>query len=188
MGKPTRYLVAGFLLILGSLGRAQSLADLAKQEKERQARQQAAAGGPAKVYTSEVKSASSADGSGPTVATTNSSPAASPQGGSPAPAVPPTARPQTTPPIREASSRTVEVVMYMTPWCKYCQLARVFLSTQPKVTLTERNIEANKTYLSQMLLRSGGRNATPVLDVQGRIIVGFDAAGLSRAIADARRR
>ncbi|MEO8500379.1 MAG: glutaredoxin domain-containing protein [Vicinamibacteria bacterium] len=78
--------------------------------------------------------------------------------------------------------------MYMTSWCKYCQLARAFLSTQPNVIVTERNIEANKTYLSQMLARSGGRNATPVLDVQGRIIVGFNTAGLSRAIADARRR
>ncbi|MEO8500380.1 MAG: hypothetical protein ABI565_05645 [Vicinamibacteria bacterium] len=49
MGKQRRYLVAVGLLILGSLGRAQSLTELAKQEKERQARQRAVAGGPAKV-------------------------------------------------------------------------------------------------------------------------------------------
>ena len=192
-------LASAIAVAASATGQAQSLSDLAKQEKERQAKTRAA-GGPARVYTGEVKSDPAADG--PTPAADGKTPSTTPSGGpggadakgspSPQQAARVSDGSRATRPREDAgmqrSLRSVDVVMYVTSWCPYCRKALAFLATQPNVRVTTYDIEASPSRRAEMLRKNGGRNATPVTDIGGRIVLGFNPSSLAGAIADARNR
>jgi glutaredoxin 3 len=64
------------------------------------------------------------------------------------------------------------VKIYSTPNCPYCKMAKQFL-TQNNVAFEDIDVSVNQLAAQEMISRSG-QMGVPVLDLDGRIVVGFD--------------
>jgi glutaredoxin len=86
---------------------------------------------------------------------------------------------------RVADANTNDVILYMTSWCGYCRKAGAFLNAR-KVFFTEKNIEEDpeaSKELAQKAARAGVKpQGVPVIDVRGKLVLGFDQNALDRAL------
>ncbi len=73
------------------------------------------------------------------------------------------------------------VKIYTTPTCPWCKKTKEFLKQQ-KVKYTEIDVSLDQKAAQEMMKKSG-QMGVPVLDVNGKIIVGFDPQGIQNAIA-----
>ncbi len=72
------------------------------------------------------------------------------------------------------------VTMYTTPTCTYCRLAKDYFR-QHKINFTEYNVAAD-TRRAEEMTRKSGQMGVPVLDINGRILVGFNKDQIERAL------
>lgn len=72
------------------------------------------------------------------------------------------------------------VTVYSTPSCSFCVQVKKYLREQ-HVPFTEYNV-ANDARRADEMLRKSGQMGVPVLDVHGKIIVGFNKDELDRAL------
>jgi glutaredoxin-like YruB-family protein len=72
------------------------------------------------------------------------------------------------------------VIMYSTPTCGYCNKAKDYLR-QKGVRFTEYNIAGDMRKADEMVKKSG-QMGVPVIDVNGKVIVGFNQSELDRAL------
>lgn len=64
------------------------------------------------------------------------------------------------------------ITIYSTPTCGYCQQAKQYLASK-NVPYTEVDVSTDRTKQEEMVAKSG-QFGVPVIDVGGKIIVGFD--------------
>ncbi|MFH1849999.1 MAG: glutaredoxin domain-containing protein [archaeon] len=74
-----------------------------------------------------------------------------------------------------------EVRVFSTPTCPWCRKVKDFLA-EKKVRFTELDVSSDETARNEMIERSG-QMGVPVVDIDGTIIVGFDAEKISEALA-----
>ncbi|MEK6871833.1 MAG: glutaredoxin family protein [Nanoarchaeota archaeon] len=74
----------------------------------------------------------------------------------------------------------MSVIIYSTPFCPWCKVAKGFLTAR-KITYTEINVSGNKKAVAEMVKKSG-QYSVPVIDINGKIIVGFDEEALTKAL------
>ena len=74
----------------------------------------------------------------------------------------------------------MSVIMYSTPTCTYCRLAKDYFR-QHKIPFTEYNVAADNKRAEEMT-RKSGQMGVPVLDINGRILVGFNKDQIERAL------
>jgi glutaredoxin 3 len=75
----------------------------------------------------------------------------------------------------------LDIVMYSTAWCGYCQRARNLLERKG-VAVREIKIDEDPQDRDTMLQRSGGRRTVPQIFIGDRHIGGYDdLAALDRA-------
>ncbi|MDA3950035.1 MAG: glutaredoxin domain-containing protein [Spirochaeta sp.] len=72
------------------------------------------------------------------------------------------------------------VTVYTTPTCSFCNKVKKYLK-QNRVTFKEHNIARDKRKAEEMVKKSG-QMGVPVLDVHGKIIVGFDVNKIEQAL------
>jgi glutaredoxin-like YruB-family protein len=72
------------------------------------------------------------------------------------------------------------VKIYTTLMCSYCKMAKDFLK-EYKVKFEEINLENNQKAVDEMIEKSG-QTGVPVLDINGKITVGFDIEGIKKAL------
>jgi len=72
------------------------------------------------------------------------------------------------------------VKVFSTPTCPYCHMAKDFLK-QKNVEFEDINVAENKEAAQEMIDKSG-QMGVPVLDVNGKIIVGFDKEAIEKAL------
>jgi len=75
----------------------------------------------------------------------------------------------------------IQVIMYMTDWCPYCRKAREYLNSLG-VTLTEYNVDREKSREEERIRKAGGGSGVPVIDVEGIIIRGFNPDRIKAAV------
>ncbi len=73
-----------------------------------------------------------------------------------------------------------EVIIYTTPTCVYCRMAKEFFKKN-NIEYKEHNVAENQKALEEMV-RKSHQMGVPVIDVNGEIFVGFDQAGLKKAL------
>lgn len=78
--------------------------------------------------------------------------------------------------MSEEVKKTPAIVIYSTPWCVYCKMAKEFLTKQ-NVPFTEHDVASDEQARDEMIKKSG-QMGVPVIDVGGQIIVGFDKSRL----------
>jgi len=64
------------------------------------------------------------------------------------------------------------ITIYSTPTCGYCRMAKEYLKSK-NVAFTEVDVSVDRKQQEEMIAKSG-QYGVPVIDVGGKIIVGFD--------------
>ena len=72
------------------------------------------------------------------------------------------------------------VSIYTTPSCGYCVKAKEYLR-ENNVSFSEYNVAQNMRKAEEMVKKSG-QMGVPVLDVNGRIIIGFNQPEIDKAL------
>ena len=72
------------------------------------------------------------------------------------------------------------VIVYSTPTCPYCHKAKDYLK-EKGVDFEDINV-ANDTDKQKEMIEKSGQMGVPVLDVHGKIIVGFDTSAIDQAL------
>ena len=74
----------------------------------------------------------------------------------------------------------VIVEIYTTPSCPWCEKTKEFLK-EKKVKFKENDVSNNEKARAEMTEKSG-QMGVPVLDINGKIIVGYNPKEIERAL------
>jgi len=72
------------------------------------------------------------------------------------------------------------VTIYTTPTCGYCKVAKEFFRTQ-HIPYTEYDVARDQRRADEMV-RKSHQMGVPVIDVNGKIIVGFNKPEIEKAL------
>ncbi len=72
------------------------------------------------------------------------------------------------------------ITIYSTPTCHFCKLAKEYMKTH-NIAYTEHNVAADLAKRQEMVDRSG-QLGVPVIDIDGKIMVGFEEGEFAEAI------
>ena len=78
------------------------------------------------------------------------------------------------------AKKAMKVLVYTTPTCTFCHLAKEFLK-EHKVKFEEMDVSKDKKALDTAVKKSG-QVGVPVIDINSHILVGFDRVALKRAL------
>jgi glutaredoxin 3 len=81
---------------------------------------------------------------------------------------------------RSAGGRAHRVLVFTTPSCPWCQRAKTYLRER-RVPFREVDV-ARDAVAARDLVRRTGQMGVPVIEIDGRPIVGFDRARIDRAL------
>jgi glutaredoxin-like YruB-family protein len=73
-----------------------------------------------------------------------------------------------------------KVTVYSTSWCPWCDRVKTFLK-EKKIPFKDINVENNPEAAQEMANKSG-QMGVPVLDIDGKIIVGFNEPEIRKAL------
>ena len=74
----------------------------------------------------------------------------------------------------------MSVIVYSTPSCGYCTLAKDYFNRN-KIRFTDYNVATDPRKAEEMVKKSG-QMGVPVIDVNGRVIVGFNQSAIEEAL------
>ena len=72
------------------------------------------------------------------------------------------------------------ITVYTTPNCSWCNKAKRYLK-ENRIKFTEYNVARDKRKADEMQKKSG-QMGTPVIDVHGKVIVGFNQPEIEKAL------
>lgn len=84
-------------------------------------------------------------------------------------------------PAMPARAARPEVVVYTTSWCGWCRKTLAFLDERG-VDYVNKDIEANEWHRDE-LIRKTGRTSIPVVEIDGQLIRGYNAARMEELLA-----
>ncbi|BCX15327.1 MAG: NrdH-redoxin [Candidatus Parcubacteria bacterium] len=73
-----------------------------------------------------------------------------------------------------------KITIYTTTYCPWCQATKDFLK-QNNYEFEEKNVENNPEWANEMVEKSG-QYGVPVIDIEGKIIVGYSPEEIMEAI------
>ncbi len=73
-----------------------------------------------------------------------------------------------------------KVILYKTSHCPWCHKAEEWFKAH-KVQFVARNVEEDDKAAEEMVRKSGQRGV-PVIDIDGKIVIGYDEPELKRAL------
>jgi len=72
------------------------------------------------------------------------------------------------------------ITIYTTPSCGYCNKAKQFFR-ENRIPFTEYNVARDMRRADEMV-RKSGQMGVPVIDINGKVIVGFNQPEVERAL------
>lgn len=72
------------------------------------------------------------------------------------------------------------VKLYTTPWCVYCKMTKEFFAKN-NIQYQELDVASDEQARNEMVQKSG-QMGVPVIDVDGKIIIGFDQPRLKETL------
>lgn len=72
------------------------------------------------------------------------------------------------------------VTIYSTPFCVYCKMAKTFFA-EKNIAYQEKNVASDVPAREEMMKKSG-QMGVPVIDVDGKIVIGFDKPKLQELL------
>ena len=74
----------------------------------------------------------------------------------------------------------MEVKLYTTPTCPWCKKVKEFLKKN-NIGFEEVNVSGNQQATQEMIKKSG-QMGVPVIDIDGKVIVGYDEEELKKTL------
>lgn len=74
----------------------------------------------------------------------------------------------------------MSVTIYSTPTCSYCNKAKEYFR-QKGISYNDYNVAQDRRRAEEMVHKSG-QMGVPVIDVNGRVIVGFNQPAIEQAL------
>ena len=74
-----------------------------------------------------------------------------------------------------------KVTIYTTSTCHFCHEAKDFFDKK-SIQYTEKNVEQDEKAREEMMNKTS-QMSVPVIDIDGKVIVGFDATEIEKALA-----
>jgi glutaredoxin 3 len=75
-----------------------------------------------------------------------------------------------------------KVIIYTTTWCPFCNEAKNYLNSKG-IPFEEKNVEIDLQAREEMIEKSG-QLGVPVIDIDGKIIVGFSPEEIEEALKE----
>ncbi len=75
-----------------------------------------------------------------------------------------------------------KIKIYSTPTCPFCRMAKEFFK-EKKIVFEDIDVSADRAVASELFERSG-HMGVPQIEVNGKIIIGFDKAALEQELKD----
>lgn len=75
----------------------------------------------------------------------------------------------------------MNVKIYSTPSCSFCNLAKQYFR-QKNISFTEYDVSRDQAKADEMV-RKTGQFGVPVIEINGRTIIGFNRPEIDRALA-----
>lgn len=75
-----------------------------------------------------------------------------------------------------------KVTVYSADWCAFCHAAKDYLD-KIGVAYTDKNVEHDPTFAREAVEKSG-QTGIPVIDIDGKIIIGFDRPTIDTVLKD----
>lgn len=72
------------------------------------------------------------------------------------------------------------VTVYSTPTCPYCKMAKEFLKDNG-IAYADIDVAADDAKAQEMIQKSG-QMGVPVIDIDGKIVIGFDREAIKEAL------
>ena len=72
------------------------------------------------------------------------------------------------------------VIVYSTPSCPYCRMAKQYLGEQ-HIPYEDIDVASSQKAAQEMVSKSG-QMGVPVIDIGGKIIIGFDRPKINEAL------
>ncbi len=72
------------------------------------------------------------------------------------------------------------ITIYSTPTCHFCELAKTYMK-EHNIAYTEHNVASDLEKRKEMIDKSG-QMGVPVIDVGGKILVGFEESEFAEAV------
>ena len=72
------------------------------------------------------------------------------------------------------------VKIYSTPSCGYCNKAKAYFKAN-RIAFTDYNVASDQRKAEEMV-RKSGQMGVPVIDINGKVIVGFNQPEVDRAL------
>jgi glutaredoxin 3 len=79
-------------------------------------------------------------------------------------------------------SDVTKITVYSADWCAFCHAAKSYFD-KIGVKYTEKNVEEKREYMQEAVEKSG-QTGIPVIDIDGKIIVGFDRVRIDTILKD----
>ncbi len=73
-----------------------------------------------------------------------------------------------------------KVLIYTTPSCIWCQRAKEYFKAQ-NIDFEEIDVSRNRQQAQEMI-RKSGQMGVPVIDIEGKIILGFDQPSIDESL------
>lgn len=80
----------------------------------------------------------------------------------------------------EATSSQPRVIVFSTPTCSYCNAAKSYFR-QKNIKFRDVDVSRDASAARDMVRRSG-QQGVPVIDIGGKIVIGFDRAKIDRLL------
>lgn len=74
------------------------------------------------------------------------------------------------------------IIVYSTTWCGFCKMAKEYLD-EKGFNYVDKNIETDYEAYQELEKKMGAIRGTPVLDIGGQVILGFDRPKIDAALA-----
>ena len=81
---------------------------------------------------------------------------------------------------KDTKKKQTRVILFSTPTCTYCNLAKKYFR-QNKVRFRDVDVSRDQAAARDMVRRSG-QMGVPVIDIGGKIIVGFDKPKINQLL------
>lgn len=72
------------------------------------------------------------------------------------------------------------IIVYSTPSCPYCHMAKEFLSSK-NISFVDKNVAIDDVAADEMINKSG-QMGVPVIDIDGKVIIGFDRGAIEELL------
>jgi glutaredoxin 3 len=79
------------------------------------------------------------------------------------------------------AQNTAQVTVYSATWCAFCHAAKDYLDKKG-IAYTDKDIDSDPS-IAQEAMKVSGQTGIPVLNINGKIIIGFDRPRIDAALA-----